>query len=136
MKDFVSSHKNLVQMPITRVNIRAFREFSRSHKDVVAAEWFKTNVGFVATFAKDGKNARIAYDNSGRWFYNLYSYHEDKMSADLRHLVKSKYYDNDIAIVYQYDFEKKTVFVIRMVDNNSKIVTIQVCDQIIEEISG
>ena len=134
-KNFISSHKNLVKIPITSVHIRAFKEFSHLHNDASKAEWFKTDFGFVATLIEDGKNAKIVYDKEGRWFYNLYSYSEDLLPKDVRHLVNSRYYDNDMLFIYQYDFDKKSTYIIRMTDSQSKILTLLVCDGMVEEVS-
>lgn len=134
-QDFILSHKNLVKTTVTSVNIKAVRDFARSHKNISDATWFKTDVGYIAFVPIDGILTKTVYNNKGRWMYNLLSYTEDKMIFDIRDLVKSKYYDNNIIVVYQYEFENKTIYIIRMRDKKSNIITIKVCDKAIEDIT-
>jgi hypothetical protein len=120
----------------TRVSIRAMRDFCKSHKDVTDARWFKTQRGEIATFRTNNSHTKIVYDKKGNRLYTMISYHESKLDHHVRHLVKSNYYDADIIGVHEFQFEKKTIYVIKLQDQQSDFLTLKVCDGQAEEISS
>ena len=132
LQGFLRSHENLVETPVTRVNIRAVRDFVGTHGNISGAKWFESAGGYVANYFSGGIDTRIVYDNNGRWFYNLLTFPETKMDVKLRKMVKSKYYDHDIIVVYQYDFESKTIYLVRIQDEQSNIETLKICDDEME----
>src|SRR5262245_43759677 len=97
VRKFISTHKNLVEIKATRVNIKSARHFARSHENTPGVKWFKSDGGYIANYPSNGMNTRIVYDDKGHWFYNVHSYPEAKMDFNIRDLVKSKFYDNYIA---------------------------------------
>ena len=127
-RQFIRSHSNLVKIKITSVNIKAARDFARSHDNLSDATWFKSDGGYIANFQSSGIDTKIVYDEKGRWFYNLLSYGETKLDVNIRDMVKSKYSENDIIAIYQYKFERKSVYLIRMMDQQSNFVTVKVSD--------
>jgi len=135
LRDFIGSHKNLSEIKVTRVNIKAVRDFIRKYENVSDVKWFKTEGGYIARFLSKGIDTRIVYNERGRWFYNVFAYTEANLPFDLRDMVKSKYYDNDILAVYQYEFRDKTVYILRMQDKQSNMVTLKVCDGEIKDIT-
>jgi hypothetical protein len=135
-RKFIRSHQNLVEIKITSVHIKAARNFARSHNNISDAKWFKSNGGYIANLQSGGINKRIVYDEKGRWFYNVLSYAEDKLDVTIRDMVKSKYYDHDIIDVHQYQFQSKTVYLVKMIDQQSNFVTVKVHDGRMEVISS
>ena len=133
---FERSNKILRETKVTSVHIDAVRDFTRSYKNITDAKWFKTEGGYIANFGLRGIDTKIAYDTKGKWFYNLLSYTEANLAPEIRHLVKSKYYDDDILVVHQYQFANdKTVYIIRTRDLQSNISTLKVCEDEIEDIT-
>jgi hypothetical protein len=133
---FTRSNNILSETKVTNVNIDAVRDFTRSHKNISDAKWYKTEAGYLANFLSGGIYTKIVYDDKGRWLYNLLEYTEANMAFEIRHLVKRKYYDDDILIVHQYEFDdNKTVYIIRLQDKKSNIKTIKVCDEEIKDIT-
>ena len=120
---------------ITEVNIRAMRDFSRSFKNAPETKWFKTDKGYIASFSENGKNTKIVYDNRGQRNYSIISYPESKLNRQVRSRVKSVYFDATIIGVHQFEFDNKTVHVIKMLDQNSKPMTLAVTDEQIEDIT-
>jgi len=80
------------------INPKAVKNFTRAYKNVTTETWLKTKDGFAARFVVDGIRTTILYDNKGRWMGVVKNYTEEKLSAEIRHIVKSKYYD--FAIFY------------------------------------
>ena len=120
---------------ITEVNIRAMRDFSRSFKNAPETKWFKTDKGYIASFSENGKNTKIVYDNRGQRNYSIISYPESKLNRQIRNRVKSVYFDATIIGVHQFEFDNKTIHVIKMLDQNSKPMTLAVSDEQIEDIT-
>ena len=129
LNSFVQSHKIQSEIKVTAVNIKAVRDFIRSHVQVTDPKWFRTEGGYLASFLSKGIFRKIVYDHNGRWLYNLLEYTEDNLAFEVRHMVKSRYYDNDILLIHEYEFPNdKTVYLIRMQDRQSNIVTLKVCN--------
>lgn len=128
---------NSAAIAVTRVHIKAVRDFNRSHKNSPDAKWFRTDKGFSASFSSDGKNTKAVYDAKGNRQYEIISYIEQHLDAGIRKLVKSTYYDNTIIGVHQFEFENnKTVYVIKMLDQKSAPVTLTVCDGQVNDITS
>jgi len=121
---------------VTAVNIKAVRNFSKNHKEVSDAKWFSTDKGFTASFSTGGRNVKSVYDKKGNPQYEIISYTEQLLDAGIRHLVKSEYYDISIIGVHQFEFGNKTVYVVKMLDQNSAPVTLTVCDGQIKDITS
>ena len=99
LNSFVQSHKIQSEIKVTAVNIKAVRDFIRSHVQVTDPKWFRTEGGYLASFLSKGIFRKIVYDHNGRWLYNLLEYTEDNLAFEVRHMVKSRYYDNDILLI-------------------------------------
>ena len=132
---FERSNRILGETKVTSVHIDAARDFARSYKNITDVKWFKSEGGYIANFGLRGIDTKIAYDNKGRWFYNLLSYTEANLAPQIRHLVKSKYYDHDIRVVHEYEFANNTVYVIIIQDQQSNISTLKVSDDEIKDIT-
>ena len=136
LSNFTNSSRILSETKMTNVNIKAVRHFSRSYKNIQDAKWFQTEGGHMASFISNEIFTKVFYDDEGMWFYNLLEYTEAKLPFEIRHIVKRKYYDGDIFVVHQYEFyNDKTVYIIRMYDQHSKIKTVKVCEEEIEDIT-
>src|SRR5688500_13559247 len=121
---------------VTEVNVRAMRDFSRSFKNAPETKWFKTDKGYFASFSENGKNTKIVYDSRGNRSYTIISYPESKLDRSIRTQVKSTYLEATIIGVHQFEFDNKTIHVIKMLDQNSKPMTLTVSDGQIEDITS
>ena len=129
LNSFILSHRIQSEIKATAVNIQAARDFTRSHKHVTDPKWFRTEGGYLANFLSKGIFRKIVYDNNGRWLYNLLEYTEACLPFEIRDRVKSRYYDDDILVIHEYEFpNNKTVYLLRMQDRQSNIVTLKVCN--------
>ena len=108
------------------VNTKAVKNFNKSFKGV-DANWFQTKEGSIAEFKKDGIVTRIDYDHKGRFIAMIRHYSEDKLPRDVRHLVKSTYYDYNIFLVVEVTFDNKTAYLVKMEDEKT-LKTIRVVD--------
>jgi hypothetical protein len=93
--------KNSMNEPA--ISPRAIKDFMNTHKNVTGESWMKTKDGFSVRFNSDDVRTTIFYDKKGNWSGSLKIYGEEKMLHDIRHLVKSTYYDYNI--VYAQEIE-------------------------------
>ena len=85
------------------ISPRAVKDFMNTHKNVTGESWMKTKDGFSVRFNSDDVRTTIYYDKKGNWSGSIKIYGEEKMLHDIRHLVKSTYYDYNI--VYAQEIE-------------------------------
>jgi len=85
------------------ISPRAVKDFMNTHKNVTGESWMKTKDGFSVRFNSDDVRTTIYYDKKGNWSGSIKIYGEEKMLRDIRHLVKSTYYDYNI--VYAQEIE-------------------------------
>lgn len=88
---------------LNSINIRAIRDFVSRQENATDVAWFKVKDGFVVRFVSDSIYARSAYRPNGVWVYTIRQYEEKKMLKEVRHAVKSVYYDYSITLVEQIE---------------------------------
>jgi hypothetical protein len=109
--------------PIFRSEIssKPVRNFVRNYKNVAEAEWFKSTNGlFVVYFSSDSINSSIYYNKKGGVEFMFRYYNEEKLPREVRHLVKSTYYDFSIFHVTEITWNNKLAYVVSMEDKRSK----------------
>ena len=108
----------------SRVPIRAARDFSKTFHGR-SAKWRQSNDTSIATFVADSVTTYVGYGKSGRWLYTARCFSEWLMPKDIRHEVRSLYYDYRINLVYQlaYAQNRNKVYMIYLTDmNKNKMV--------------
>ena len=88
---------------LNTINMRAHRDFLSRHEDATNVVWYKADKGFIVRFFVDSIFARSAYKTNGSWVYTIKQYMEAKMPKEVRHLVKSNYYDYEITLVEEIE---------------------------------
>jgi hypothetical protein len=108
------------------INAKALKNFSKTYKKAADAGWFVIKDGYLAQFKQDGITTKVFYDPKGRWVGNLRCYFEDKLPRDIRHLVKSHYYDYNIFYVQEVTVGNATVYLVKIEDKTSfKTIRVQ-----------
>ena len=102
------------------INTNALRNFIRKYENVSNAKWFQSANGFfVAYFVRDDIASWVFYNKRGDYERMIRSYNEEKLPADVRHLVKSTYYDFTIYYVTEINSDRKTAYHVKMADKTS-----------------
>lgn len=115
------------------INARALKQFNKSFKAAANASWYETKEGgFVAKFKLDGIETKVNYDRKGNWFATIRTYTEENLPKEVRHLVKSNYYDYSIYLVQEVTVGDKTAYLVRMEDATT-LKTIRVIDGEMDE---
>lgn len=114
---------------LNEINIKALTHLRKTFKGADNETWRVHSDGeYVASFMKDDISYIVYYDKKGRWLATVKGYNEDKMSFDLRDLVKRNYYDYSISYVKEvktYRNDTITFVVSIQYKNLSKVIRIQ-----------
>ena len=89
--------------PFTRVNSAVMRNFLRTYVGVTNEKWIGIRDGFVAMFRLNDVDYQVAYDKKGQMVHTIRSYGEAQLSSNMRHLIKSSYYDYNINLVQEIE---------------------------------
>jgi hypothetical protein len=101
---------------LNHLSTKAARDFAERFPEV-EGKWFAAKNGFVVRFVIDSIGCRAAYDARGNWVYTIRVYGEWKMPKQVRHLVKSTYYDYTITQVEEIDRPNEhKVYLVHMYD--------------------
>ncbi len=120
-------HNSIEEVKGNEVNIKAQRDFVKAFEKAENIRWYKLDDGFIALFSLQGTKMRANYNNKGNWVYNMATYTEEKLPREVRHLVKSTYYDYAITLVNEIKTGSKTIYIVHMADKTSW-VNLRVCD--------
>jgi hypothetical protein len=118
----------------SRVDPVVIRSFFKTYEDVSDEKWLKVRNGFVAMFNRADINYQVAYDKKGNLVYTVETYSEEKMPKDLRHIVKSTYYDYSINLVQEIERPNdQLVYIIHLI-GKTELIDLRVCDGEMEEL--
>ncbi|HLG38913.1 MAG TPA: hypothetical protein VI461_04555 [Chitinophagaceae bacterium] len=124
---FISSSEEIipVQEPasarLNELNTKAVRSFTKDYKNVTEAKWSRLNKGFsIVYFTVDNIQTSVLYNKSGMCEWVRRDYSEDNLPRNVRHLVKSTYYDFSIYCVNEITIDDTTAYILAMEDKTSK----------------
>ena len=112
------------------ISPRALKDFANTHKNVRGESWIKIKDGFSVRFNSDDTRTTIFYDKKGYRTGQIKIYGEEKMLHEVRHTVKSKYYDYNIVYTQEVEVagsEGTPTYVICLEDKTN-IKMIRICD--------
>lgn len=113
------------------VHSKALRLFDKDYKDVEKVNWFVLDDGYLARFMTDGVLNKVYYGKKGNWIGSTQQYNESKLSKEVRHIVKSHYYDFDISTVVEINTLGKVIYYVVM-HNSTELLKVRVMDREIE----
>jgi hypothetical protein len=114
------------------LSTKALKDFSKTFKGAGNAAWFEISDGFMAKFKKDEVETKVFYDRKGRWIANVRNYQENKLPKEIRHMVKSNYYDYSIFYVQEVTAGNQTAYLVKIEDKKST-KTIRIVDGEMDE---
>ena len=109
---------------------RALKDFANSYRNVSGESWMKIKNGFSVKFLSDGIRTTIYYNQKGNWTGSVKYYGEEKLPHEIRHIVKSTYYD--YRIIYTQEIETPDsggvpTYVI-CVEDKTNIKMVRICE--------
>jgi hypothetical protein len=108
------SSRNSGPILINNVNIKAARDFMRYFEKATDVTWTVVSDGFLAHCYCEGIQTRIFYDAKGNREFVCRSYGENKLPHEIRHLVRSNYYDYSIFCVNEVTAGEQTVYFVKI----------------------
>ena len=124
--DSFSSQLSLIKnsniVYLNEIPSKAIRHFNKTHKNVDSVIWSKItdgNGGFSARFVGDEIATSFRYDRRGNYECCLRDYFEDRLPQEIRHRVKSIYYDFTIFFIKEVIIDDITVYIITLEDKTS-----------------
>jgi hypothetical protein len=119
----INSIKNSDGLRLNEVSSRAVRHFNKTFKNVDSVKWSKLlegKGGFGAYFVTDGIPTSVRYDKGGNYECCFREYFDDRLlPKEIRHLVKSNYYDFDIRFIKEVNMFDNTVYLVTLEDKAS-----------------
>jgi len=119
---------------VGRVNPTVIRSFLKTYKDVSDETWIDVKEGFVAMFNYKGIDYQVAYDKKGNLLRTIRTYNEENMPPDLRHVVRSNYYDYDINRVHEIETPLNPVTYVIQLVGKREVINLGVSDGEMEEL--
>ena len=110
------------------VNAKTLKHFRKNYK-VNNEKWYMGTDCINAIYYSDKVSYFIYYDKKGHWTGSLKTYQEDKLTKDIREMVKQRYYGYKILIVQEVETVaaglQPTYFVFIQGENGIKLIRIQ-----------
>jgi hypothetical protein len=132
----LNSAKNSNFLLRNEINAKAVRNFTREYKNITGAKWFKSANGlFAVYFISEKIQSWVYYNTKGNYEFMIRHYYEEKLPREVRHLVKSNYYDFSIYHVTEVSRNDKIAYVLKLEDKTSW-KTIKVVDGEMEVTEG
>lgn len=122
---------------INNVNGKVLKSFHKSFGEKPDAKWSKSENGFVVYFKDNNVSTNVYFKNSGVIDYKINYYNEDQLPKDVRHSVKSNFYDYSIKQVSEVHKDGTVTYFVKVEDKVS-IKTIRVVGEeceVVEEIT-
>ena len=118
--------------PGREINIKAVRDLYYSYGDNNNETWYATDYGFRAKFVKDSVAFMADYNKRGAWLQTIKTFHENRLSPDIRRKVRSYYFDYHISLAQQIDSPAEVIYLVTIEDAHSWMV-LQLWDDNMEE---
>jgi hypothetical protein len=126
---FAQTNKAAVNPIYTNnINARVLRSFHDSYGEVPDAKWVKSDNGFAVVFKDNGMNKTIYYKLNGSVDTEIFYYTEDKLPKQVRHLVKSHFYDYAITYVTEVRKNDAIAFYVK-IEDASTIKTLKIVEE-------
>jgi hypothetical protein len=110
------------------INSRVLRSFYNTYGELPDAKWVKTKGGFAVSFKTNNINHTIHYQMNGVMYSRIRYYFEKQLPPQVRHLVRSNFYDYTITHVTEVYKDDITAFYVK-VEDPSTIKTIKIVDE-------
>lgn len=114
------------------VSTKLNKAFLSVFKDASNLRWYEINKNFLVKFVQNDREHKALFTKSGDLIYHISYGAEEFLPNEVRHLVKSNYYDQSITRVLKVEQDKRTIWVISMEDPKEYIMA-RVEDMELEE---
>jgi hypothetical protein len=110
------------------IPLKATRDFTTKYEHATDVRWSRLNNGeSLVHFFSNEIETKLFYNRKGKPVSMIRYYTEDKLPADVRHLVRSAYYDFSIFLVIEVTVNKQTAHLVK-IEDDTRFKTIWVMD--------
>jgi len=118
--------------PYVTVSEKVNKAFEQMFKNSSQARWYKLQEKFLVKFIMDDQENSALFTKGGQLIYHISYGTEKNLPAEIRHIVKTNYYDQTITWVYKVEQNDRSIWVISLEDPKD-IVMVRVEDMELEE---
>jgi hypothetical protein len=116
----------------TAISARINKAFSSFFKDATIVSWYEIDKKFLIKFIQDDRENRALFTKGGQLVYHICYGNEQFLPFDVRKLVKSNYYDQQITRVLKVNQDRRNIWVISLEDEK-QLIMVRVEDMELEE---
>ncbi|MGK2860316.1 MAG: hypothetical protein ACSLE0_00145 [Chitinophagaceae bacterium] len=116
----------------SNVSARVNKSFNQYFKGASYQRWYQLDKNFLVKFIQNEQENRALFTKNGSLIYHISYGTEKHLPANVRGLVKSNYYDQNITRVLKVNQDRRNIWVISMEDAKD-IVMVRVEDMELEE---
>ena len=116
---------------LNEINTKAVRNFISTYRNASDPKWVTYRGGFVVYFHDDSIHCKVYYDKRGDHQTTIRQYSEKKLPHEIRHMVKSVYYDFSIYLIKELTAYGRTWYEVSIEDKTS-IKEIKIADGVME----
>jgi len=98
------------------ISEKVTKSFDRFFKDAESPKWYMANKQIIVNFIMNDQRNKAVFEKNGRLIYHLVFGVEDQMPADVRKVVKSKYFDYKINSTVKVNTEGRSIWIVNISD--------------------
>ena len=118
--------------PYVTVSEKLNKAFEQMFKNSSQPRWYKVHEKFLVKFIQGDQENRALFTKNGQLIYHISYGSEKNLPTEIRHIVKTKYYDQTITWVYKVNQNDRNIWVISLEDPKD-IVMVRVEEMEMEE---
>ena len=119
------------------INQRAARILQKRFPGVHQTSWYEAPNGIIASFDSDATKTKVYFDKKGRLNYSIRYYDENMLPKNVRHVIRSTYYDDSIlsiAEIHPTNTNGQKTYIIltedaktlkRLIANDTEIISVK-----------
>ncbi|MDB4925930.1 hypothetical protein [Mucilaginibacter sp.] len=98
------------------VSKKVSESFASLFKGAEAPIWFQADKNYLVDFILNNQVNKALFTKNGKLVYHMAFGNEKQMPADIRTIVKSKYFDFAITSTLKIDFREKSAWIVNVED--------------------
>jgi hypothetical protein len=106
----------------TNVSAKVNKMFSQYFQNATNLTWYEIDKKFLVKFIQNDQENRALFTRSGNLVYHISYGTEKDLPAEVRHLVKSTYYDQSINRILKVNQDERNIWVISLEDAKQYIM--------------
>lgn len=114
------------------ISAKVNKAFGQFFKTASHIRWYEIDKKFLVKFIQNDQENRALFTKTGQLVYHISYGTEQHMPGDVRHLIKSNYYDQSITRVLKVNQDSRNIWVVSLEDAKDYVM-VRVEDMELEE---